>query len=352
MLTIENCKDLAFEDPPLRLPLLGLAALTLIGYPAVAEEKPDQLVIVSFDGAHDNAQWVKSRTMAARTGAHFTYFLSCTFLKAWGSPEAKAYRAPHHSAGKSATGFAQNAREIRVRLDHIWNAHREGHEIANHACGHFDGAGWSEADWTQEFQSFDKALRDGWKVSGHPELEPEGWRDFVEKDIVGFRAPYLAPGKALPAAVRHHGFRYDASLITKGPALPVYDAGLPRFGLPLIPEGPRAKPVIAMDYNLYARHSRLKEEPARATEFEARTLKAYREAFERQYEGGRIPLQLGFHFVEMNKGAYWRALDTFLTETCRKPGVACVSYREALDRLESRRSIAKAEPGLTEPGQL
>ncbi len=337
----------------LRLPHLGLAALSLIASPLAAAEKPDQLIIVSFDGAHDNAQWVKSRTMATRTGAHFTYFLSCTFLKAWGTPEQKTYRAPHHGAGKSATGFAQTRAEIRVRLDHIWNAHLEGHEIASHACGHFDGAGWSEADWTQEFTAFETALRDGWTVAGHPEMEPKGWQDFVKTGIVGFRAPYLAPGEALPDAVRHHGFRYDASLITKGPALPVHDKGLPRFGLPLIPEGPKAKPVVAMDYNLYARHSGLSEDASRSAEFEERSLAAYRKAFDRQYEGDRIPLQLGFHFVEMNAGAYWRALDRFLTETCRKPGVACVSYAEALDRLQNRPAIARAdETGPVNPSRL
>lgn len=336
----------------MRLALFGIAAVSLLASPAAAADKPDQLVIVSFDGAHDNSLWVKSRTMATRTGAHFTYFLSCTFLKAWGTPEADAYKAPHHAAGKSATGFAQTRQEIRVRLDHIWNAHLEGHEIASHACGHFNGAGWSEADWAQEFTTFDAALRDGWKVAGHPEMEPKGWQDFVKTGIVGFRAPYLAPGEALPSAVRHHGFRYDASLISKGPALPTHDKGLPRFGLPLIPEGPSGKPVIAMDYNLYARHSRLKEDAARSSEYEARTLDAFRSAFNRQYEGKRIPLQLGFHFVEMNAGAYWKALDAFLSETCRKPGVACVSYAEALDRLNGRPAIATAEGGPDEPNRL
>jgi hypothetical protein len=64
--------------------------------------------------------------------------------------------------------------------------------------------------------------------------------------------------------------------------------------------------------------------------FEERTLDAYRKAFQKEYDGNRIPLQLGFHFVEMNGGAYWRALDRFLTETCSTPDVACVSYAEAL----------------------
>lgn len=319
--------------------LLALAA------PALADGKPEQLVIVSFDGAHDNALWVKSRALGQKTGATFTYFLSCTFLKRWGSPEQKAYRAPRHGAGKSATGFAQTDGEIRLRLDHIWNAHLEGHEIGNHACGHFDGSGWSKADWLTEFGSFRTALLDGWRVAGIGEREPAGWRDLVMKGIVGFRAPYLAPGEALPDAVRAAGFRYDASLINRGPALPVMDLGLPRFGLPRIAEGPKARPVIAMDYNLYARHSKTREEPARSAEFEERTLAAFRTAFEREYQGKRMPLELGFHFVEMNGGAYWRALDRFLTETCHKPGVACVSYREALDRLKTRLPQEKAEGG-------
>ncbi len=324
---------------PLAIALLALAL------PAHAAEKPEQLVIVSFDGAHDNAQWVKSRSMATRTGAHFTYFLSCTFLKRWGSPEQEAYRAPHHGAGKSATGFAQTDREIRIRLDHIWNAHLEGHEIASHACGHFDGSGWSKADWMQEFAAFRQALLDGWRVAGIPQREPAGWKDFVTQGIIGFRAPYLALGEALPEAVRAAGFAYDASLVSHRPSLPLMDRGLPRFGLPRIPEGPAGKPVIAMDYNLYARHSKTREEPARAAEFEARSLDAFRAAFEREYNGKRMPLELGFHFVEMNGGAYWHALDRFLTETCRKPGVACVSYAEALGRLKSRLPIEKAEGG-------
>ena len=45
--------------------------------------------------------------------------------------------------------------------------------------------------------------------------------------------------------------------------------------------------------------------------------------------------------VEMNGGAYWRALEKFLTEVCGKSDVACVSHRDALDLLEERRDAAK-----------
>ena len=44
----------------------------------------------------------------------------------------------------------------------------------------------------------------------------------------------------------------------------------------------------------------------------------------------------------MNAGAYWRALDTFLGETCGKADVACVSYAEAIDILAREKKAAGA----------
>ncbi|MGO4843177.1 polysaccharide deacetylase, partial [Rhizobiaceae sp. 2RAB30] len=57
-----------------------------------------------------------------------------------------------------------------------------------------------------------------------------------------------------------------------------------------------------------------------------------KKAFETQYQGERIPLQLGFHFTLMNDGAYWRALERFAEDVCRQPEVACVSYENYLKR--------------------
>ena len=309
-----------------------MSALVLLPVFAHAAEKP-QMVIVSFDGAHDNALWERSREMGRRTGAHFTYFLSCTFLM--NAAQKKAYQAPHQKKGRSNVGFAQSEAEIRTRLGHIWAAHLEGHDIGSHACGHFDGKDWTKADWSAEFDTFRTTLADAWKNAGVAEMEPEAWRDLVAHGIKGFRVPYLSAGKGLVEAEKEHGFRYDASLVTKGPMPPREEDGILRFGLPLVPEGPNGKPVIAMDYNLFVRHSLGVENKARSPEFEERTLAAYRAAFDKQYHGERIPLQLGFHFVEMNDGAYWRALDRFLTEVCGKPDVACVSYAGAIDRMNA-----------------
>ncbi|WP_370577036.1 polysaccharide deacetylase [Shinella sp. PSBB067] len=331
-----------FSPRILLLPLaLALAAGTASAKDdAVEPARRKQLVIVSFDGAHDNQLWEKSRAMARRTGAHFTYFLSCTFL--FPKAERAKYQAPHEKRGRSNVGFAQDRDETILRLGEIWLAKLEGHDIGSHACGHFDGGKWSAGDWKAEFAFFRDALENAWQNAGVGEREPADWKRFAREDIKGFRAPYLSAGSGLIKALEANGFTYDASLVTKGPAMPVASGDIARFGLPLIPEGAAQRPVIAMDYNLYVRHSKGKEAPEKSAAFEESTLKAYRDAFTKQYDGERIPLQLGFHFVEMNAGAYWRALDRFLTETCGKADVACVSYAGALDILAREKKAAGA----------
>jgi hypothetical protein len=102
--------------------------------------------------------------------------------------------------------------------------------------------------------------------------------------------------------------------------------------LPLVEEGPRGRLVIAMDYNLYARHSGAVERPERKKEFEERAYHAFRYAFDRQYDGQRVPLELGFHFTLMNDGAYWDALERFAGKVCVKADVECISYRDYVER--------------------
>lgn len=319
---------------------LSAAVLAAPALAADAAPKRRQLLIVSFDGAHDNLLWEKSRALAKRANAHFTYFLSCTFF--FPRDERTKYQAPHEKRGRSNVGFAPDREDAILRLGEIWLAKLEGHDIASHACGHFDGGTWSAEDWKAEFSFFRTALKDGWKTLGVGEREPADWQRFATEDIKGFRAPYLSAGPGLVEALEEYGFRYDASLVSKGPALPVSTGALARFALPLIAEGPSGKPVLAMDYNLYVRHSRGKERPEESAAFEERTLAAYRAAFTAQYDGERIPLQLGFHFVEMNAGAYWRALDRFLAEVCGRDDVACVSYAQALDMLAQERTADEA----------
>ncbi len=96
--------------------------------------------------------------------------------------------------------------------------------------------------------------------------------------------------------MKNKGYVFDGSGVSKGPALPIHASGLYQFGLPTISEGPQNRPVIAMDYNLFVRHSGGFERTDHQGEFENRAYAAFKGAFERQYEGQRIPFQIGLHF--------------------------------------------------------
>lgn len=318
-------------------PLATLLAALTVSTGAMAQDvgqRPKQLLMISFDGAGSNALWQRSRDFARNNNAHFTYFLSCTLV----IPRAdKArYQGPDKKAGRSNIGFAQDIPEAKERLGHIWQAHQEGHDISSHTCGHFDGKDWSEAEWRQEMTSFHDVMTNAWKAIGASADEPQGWRDFIDNDIRGFRAPYFSTSTGMTEAEKKTGFQYDASLVTKGPMMPETKGDLIRFGLPLIPEGPQQRPIIAMDYNLFVRHSAGIDNPSRSAEFEERAYSAFRAAFDKQYDGDRIPMQIGLHFVEMNAGAYWRAMERLASDVCNRADVACVSYTQAIRMLDER----------------
>ncbi|CDX12893.1 conserved exported hypothetical protein [Mesorhizobium plurifarium] len=314
----------AFADPPRS--------------PAVSPPRPKQVVLISFDAAREISQWQRSRALAKRTGAHFTYFLSCVFLL---SPETRQdYAGPGKAAGKSNVGFGASKQDVADRLEQVRLAAAEGHDIGSHACGHFDGKDWGKADWLAEFASARRIFENAYAINGIP--EPAGWRDFAQSALVGFRAPYLSTGKALYEALPEAGFQYDASAVSNGPTVPPTLSGTTRFALPLIPEGPKAKPVVAMDYNLYVRHSAGTEKPAMADAFAERAYQAFRAAFDAEYNGKRLPLELGFHFTLMNNGAYWNALERFAGEVCVMQQVECISFRDYVARQRADQKQATA----------
>ncbi len=308
----------------LRVALVVL--LALVPASAMAGERAPQRVLISFDGAGPIAQWERARSLARTTGARFTFFLSCAFLL---TPEAKAaYRGPE--GAKSNVGWAASRDDVAARLRQIWAARMEGHEIAGHGCGHLDGAAWTAADWRAELAAFATVLEQAWTINAIP-FEPAGWRDFARTEVIGFRAPYLQRGKGLDGALAARGLRYDASLVSKGPVAPETSGGITRFALPMIPEGPDGRRIIAMDYNLFVRHSGGFERDDADGAFEDRTLRAFTAALEAELAGKRRPLQIGLHFTLMNGGAYWRALERFAADACGRDNVVCSTYSATLD---------------------
>jgi peptidoglycan/xylan/chitin deacetylase (PgdA/CDA1 family) len=324
-------------------PLVALAAAVCVTLPATGAElspaKPVQTVLISFDGAHDNAQWRRSLALGEKTGAKFTYFLNCVFLLA---PENKAhFKAPGFGGPKSNVGYGKSKSDVSARLLNVWRAHVSGHEIASHTCGHLDGKSWTAADWLNDLAQFRSILANAWAINGDPR-EPLGWRAFSDHFPSGFRAPYLSTGPGLEQALRRSHFLYDASGVERGISEPKLKSGVLHFALPTIPEGPTGRRVILMDYNLFVRHSGGTERTDTDGAFEKRTLDALYAAFNEQYSGERHPLQYGLHFTLMNSGAYWRALETFASDVCRRRDVRCTSYQDYAERFSAEKAVATA----------
>lgn len=303
--------------------LVTLIAMLAAAGPASSVEQDGtrrQQVLISFDGAHDTAQWARALAIGEKTGARFTFFLSCTFLL---SPETKGtYVAPVHGRAASNVGFGKSREDVRQRLTFILKAHRAGHEIASHGCGHFDGKDWSDDDWASELDSFARILAHAWTINGFGPA-PDGWAQMANA-VKGFRAPYLSTNAALFQVLERHDFAYDASTVAKSPVSAKRKGGIHHLPLPMIPEGPAARPVIAMDYNWFVRHSAGMDNPSKADEYEARAFAALMAQFERERSGTGRPVQAGFHFTLMNDGAYWGALERFAADVCLRADTECV----------------------------
>ncbi len=314
--------------------LLTLTIKDATAEPDKEDKRPVQYVAISFDGAKAIDIWKDTRALAQKHKAAFTYFVSCVYFLHYGN--AKLYRAPGKSAGRSAIGFATSPQNISQRLDQLNGALKEGHEIASHACGHYNGSRWSKAAWQLEFERFSEIMKNAYrnnKLNG----QPEDWDKIVDGKITGFRAPFMARNTALDQALAAGKFRYDASRGGYWHEKPSKSkSGLWDFRLAFIPEGPGKRLLLAMDYNFYVRHSSGRPKPASAGKFQRRMYDAYMGYFRKSYDGNRAPVQIGHHFSRWNGSAYWNALSQFVAEVCPRPDVRCVTYSQLAKALEAK----------------
>ena len=324
-------------------PVLFILAALLAGPAARADldltaARPPQYVVLAFDGSKSLNMWSDSRRFAREESSagrplKFTYFVNAVYYLADGYK--KAYLAPEKGAGKSAIGFGGTPKEVLARFDQTNLAHEEGHEIANHAAGHFDGSRWSEAEWKDEFTQFYDLFFNLFRTNHVAPTQRfhSGWA-FDQRDMIGFRAPQLGKNKGMYDALPQFGIRYDTSNTGLPAAWPKKQNGLWMFPLASIPVAGTGRKVLAMDYNFYYLQSGAKPNPARAEDFEEQMYQSYIHYFETNYRGNRAPINIGHHFAPWNKGAYWRALQRFAKAVCGQPETKCVTYRELVAELE------------------
>ena len=296
---------------------------------------PAQFVLMAFDNCteldrwHDWSEFLNEIDNKVR----FTFFVSGTNFLA--EVKKRLYRGPHHQPGASEINFGGSVQDVSERIDFINALYNKGNEFASHAVGHFhaNDENWSDADWAQEFETYNDLLDN---VGRNNDLPGSAGFDFAASNVRGFRAPFLEAGASLDAALRRHQYHYDTSRTGEPDDWPVRDSnGVWRFKLASIPVAPYNRSCLSMDYNFLVLQSGGRDGPSSSwPRYREEMLNAYIAYFTRNYEGNRAPLHIGHHFAEYQGGVYKQALMQFAKSVCTLPDVKCVAYSELRDFLE------------------
>jgi len=240
--------------------------------------------------------------------------------------------------GRSAIGFSENDDQTLIkRISYLNKAFEEGHEIASHANGHFDGSKWTHSHWMSEFKQFTDLI---FRVFTNNKLILDSSHTkelvFQERDIIGFRAPQLGVSSGLWSTMDEYSFQYDTSRVNQTNYWPKKETGnIWNFPLASVKIAGTGKRTLSMDYNFYVAHSNAKPDPGNAERYEKEMLETYLHYFESNYNGNRAPIHIGHHFSQWNGGAYWKALKKFAEKVCGLPEVKCVNYNELTEFMNS-----------------
>jgi len=316
--------------------MLGAGSALLLA-PVQADEvaRPPQFVMLAFDNCTELTRWQDLSDFAAAMDhdgkrVRFTFFVSgVNYIE---DADHNVYQGPGTRRGYSRINFGGSADEVKKRVDYINSLYAQGHEIASHAVGHFDGARWTAAQWQQEFASY----RDLFANADAKARAATSRLEVPFAKIVGFRAPYLATGSGLYAALKHDGFRYDTSGSVFPDQWPRKLDGLWRFDLAQLRiEGSR-RSTLSMDYNFFVAQSRGHVDPRHAEQYKQQMLATYLAYFRTNYTGNRAPLNIGHHFFAYQGGVYDEALEDFARRVCGLPEVKCATYSELADFMDAQ----------------
>lgn len=319
------------------LAFVGVALGVVSSQAASPVERPPQFVAIAFDNCTELERWQEWSDFAAglnRGGerVRFTFFVSgINFLS---NAKKHLYQGPNQSRGASRINFGGSAEDVRKRIVFMNALHRDGHEIASHAVGHFDGRSWGAAAWTSEFRSFDSLLSN---VAQNNEFATGEGFAFTTKDIAGFRAPYLAHSPGLYTTLAERGFRYDTSGTMPAQTWPEKRDGIWRFNLAEIKLAGSGRATLSMDYNFLVAQSGAAPIASRREQFRQQMLDSYLNYFRANYTGNRAPIHIGHHFSDYQNGAYREALKAFARMVCGLPEVRCVTYGTLADYMDSLR---------------
>jgi peptidoglycan/xylan/chitin deacetylase (PgdA/CDA1 family) len=292
-----------------------------------------QFIALGFDGSYNNDVWKETLDFAQDNNVKFTFYIVGTHLLT--DSNKKNYISPSGKSGRSDVGFGGTKDELLKRLEMIQRAYLEGHEIAGHANGHYNGSEWTFDEWDHELKQFKHILANVYEINQIDEERPEVWEEIVNS-IVGFRAPLLAYNENLFKALKANSYTYDTSKpIFSGTPPQVDKYGIWHLGLPTIQTS--KGPTLSMDYNFYMRDKVNEKNP------EKNMLDAYNEYYNQSSSSEKkLPMQIGHHFSRWNNGSYWNALKLFIKQNCNNDQTIC-STNKILSKELSKKFVKKCK---------
>ena len=289
-------------------------------YDAKSNSNSKLLVNIALDGSENIAVWKDTLDFAKENSVNFTFFIVGVHLLQ--DSLAALYDPPRHQRGRSDVGFGGSKARVESRLKMLRRAFREGHEIAGHGNGHWDGSEFTYEDWVSELHQFDYFFRNAYEINDIVNPDPQEW-NVIADSIVGFRAPLLINNKEMYKALEDTGYIYDTSLVLALTSKYQY-----RYNdiiiFPLNSLETDLGKTISMDYNFFML------DRGRETGAGVRMLNEYRRYISRAVTEGNAPVHIGHHFARWNNGEYWWALKEFIREHCRDEFASCVSFSERI----------------------
>ena len=316
-----------------------------------ASGKPTQFVVLAFDGSYSLVMWKNTLDFAEQMKlegkpANFTYFISGVYFLNY--RKASRYLPPKKPPGTSQIGFANNNTEVENRVAYVNRAISEGHEIGSHLNGHFNGSGWTVADWQQEFSEFDKLVFSIDKNNDVDAKDADRYElNLLRTDLVGFRAPELGKNNAMYTALVDNHYAYDTSGVGKPEEWPKkLPSGVWEFPLAQIKYADTNSKILSMDYNFYFKQSQAKDVTKKGEQlwqdYFDKTYTSYINYFNNNYQGTRAPVFIGSHFSEWNDGVYWEVMKKFAIEVCGQSEVRCVTHKELMGHMNSRPTLGNS----------
>ena len=278
------------------------------------------IVNIALDGSENISVWQDTLDFAEGNNVKFTFFIVGVHLLQ--DSLANLYEPPGRQRGRSDVGFGGAKASVESRLNMLRRAYREGHEIAGHGNGHWDGSEFTYEDWVSELTQFDYFFRNAYKINDIEDPDPLEWR-IISDSIVGFRAPLLENNKSMYKALKDMGYMYDTSSVLALNSKYQYHYN-DIIIFPLNSLSTDLGKTISMDYNFFML------DRGRETGAGFRMLNEYRRYISQAVMEGNAPVHIGHHFARWNKGEYWWALKEFIREHCRDEFASCVSFSERI----------------------